>query len=277
MPSQARPRVSRLRGLEVLFVFRKAAAILAFAAAFSCLGVGLAQAGAWPVDPGRTQIIAKYERVDADQGYDADAVLVDIGERQDEMSTVFIEHGLTRRLTLQAKAGLTRGSDRWVDYSGRGPVEAGLRWSVRHDERSALSLYIGAAEAGEGRNAGYAAPGKGSLDLEARLLYGRSGVWRGREVFVDLQAARLKREGLADETRVDVTLGARPARNWLLLVQTYAGRADRSPVRSHWIKQEISVVRAFGDWSVQAGWRDTISGRETSRDRGVVLGLWRRL
>jgi len=245
------------------------------AAAFSCPAAALA--GAWPLDPGKTQLIAKYERTTADQGYGPDAGLVDIDPRRDETLSVFVERGLTPRLTLQAKAGVTRGHDRWVGYSGRGPVEAGLRWAVLRGERSSLAVYLGAGEAGEGRNAGYAAPGEGSLDLEARVLFGRSGVWKGREVYVDLQAARLRRRGLADETRVDATLGVRPLKNWLVLAQTYAGQADRSPVRSRWLKSEISLVRTFGDWSVQAGWRDTVSGRETARDRGVVLALWRRL
>ncbi|MGH1559254.1 hypothetical protein ACRAWD_19380 [Caulobacter segnis] len=37
-----------------------------------------ALAGAWPLEPGKTQLIAKYEHTTADQGYDADAALVDI-------------------------------------------------------------------------------------------------------------------------------------------------------------------------------------------------------
>lgn len=253
----------------------KAAAVLAIAAAFS--RPDPASAGAWPVEPGRALVIAKYERTTADQGYGPDAALVDIDHRRDETLSVFVERGLTPRLTLQAKAGFTRGRDRWVDYSGRGPIEAGLRWAVLRSERSSLAVYLGAGEAGAGRNAGYAAPGKGSLDLEARVLYGRSATWKRREVYVELEAARLKREGLADETRLDATLGMRPAKDWLLLAQTYAGQADRSPIRSRWVKSELSVVRSFGDWSVQGGWRDTVSGRETARDRGVVLALWRRL
>ena len=243
------------------------------AAAFPCL----AHAGAWPLAPGRTQVITKYERTSADQGFDPDGALVAVGHRRDELLSVFVEHGLTPRLTLQGKVGVTRGRDRWVDYEGRGPVEAGVRWTVRRDDRSSLALYLGAGEAGAGRNAGYATPGQGSLDLEARVLYGRSGVWRGREVFVDLQAARLKRQGLADETRFDTTLGVRPAKQWLILAQTYAGRTDRSEVGARWMKAEVSVVRAVGDWSVQAGWRDTVVGREVARDRGVLLSIWRRL
>lgn len=251
--------------------------VLAIAAAFSCLDAGAAWAGAWPMAPGRTQVIAKYERTKATQGYDPDAALVAIDPRRDESLSVFVEHGLTERLTLQAKAGVTRGHDRWVEYSGRGPIELGVRWAAYRDDRSSLAVYVGAAEAGAGRNAGYAAPGQGSLDLEARVLYGRSASWKGHEVFVDLEAARLKRQGLADETRLDATLGVRPAKRWLILAQTYAGQADRSPVRSRWLKSELSVVRAVGDWSVQAGWRDTLMGRETARDRGFVLAIWRRL
>ncbi len=247
------------------------------AAAFSCLVPSAARAGAWPVAPGKTQLIGKYERQSADRGFDPQGQQIDIDRRRDEAVSVFVEHGLTERLTLQAKAGVTRGRDRWVDYSGRGPVELGLRWAVRRDERSALSVYLGAGEAGVGRNAGYAAPGQGSLDLEARVLYGRSATWRGRPVYLDLQAARLKREGLADENRLDVTLGLRPTPKMLLLAQTYAGQAQRRGADSRWLKSEISVVRSFGNWSAQAGWRDTLSGREIARDRGVVLALWRNL
>jgi hypothetical protein len=97
------------------------------------------------------------------------------------------------------------------------------------------------------------------------------------KVYVDLQAARLQRRGLADENRFDTTLGIKPTDHWEVLAQTYAGQADHGAVRSHWLKTEFSVVRAFGDWSLQAGWRDTVAGRETARDRGVVLAVWRRL
>ncbi len=251
--------------------------ILVIAAAFSCLGVGAATAGAWPVPPGKTQVIVKYERQTASQGFNAQGQRVDINRRRDEAASMFVEHGLTERLTLQAKAGVTRGRDQWVDYAGRGPIELGLRWAVRQDDRSTLSLYLGAAEAGAGRNAGYAAPGEGSLDLEARVLYGRSAVWRGKPVYLDIQAARLRREGLADENRLDVTLGLRPTPKTLFLAQTYAGQAEREGPDSRWLKSEISVVRAFGAWSAQVGWRDTVAGRETARDRGVVLGVWRNL
>lgn len=275
--AQAGSRAAGLRVLGSVSDLSKAVAILAIAAAFSCLGAGTAKAGAWPLDKGKTQVIAKYERTTASQGYDLSGAQIDIDGRRDETLSMFVEHGLSPRLTLQAKAGLARGEDPRVDYSGRGPLELGLRWTARRTERSSVAVYLGAAEPGEGRNAGYAAPGQGTLDLEARMLYGRSGVWRGRKVYADLQAARLQRRGLADENRLDATLGVKVSDHWEILTQTNAGWADDRAVRARWLKTEFSVVRAFGDWSLQAGWRDTVSGRETARDRGVVLAVWRRL
>ena len=45
---------------------------------------------------------------------------------------------------------------------------------------------------------------------------------------------------------------------------------------ARWLSVEASLVRDFGDWSVQAGWRQTVAGRETPLTRGPVLALWRR-
>lgn len=224
---------------------------------------------------GETQLIAKYERQSADRGFDADGGLVGLDHRRDENASIFVERGLTDRLTLQAKAGLTRGQDRFVRYEGRGPVELGLRYAVVARPRTVAAVYLGAAEAGVGRNAGYAAPGQGRADLEARLLLGRSAATRRGEIFTDLQIARLRRSGLADETRLDATLGFRPSRNWLVMTQTYAGKTDSRLQKARWIKAEMSVVRNLGDWSVQAGWRQTLSGRAVAKDGGLVIAVWR--
>ncbi|MBO9707592.1 MAG: hypothetical protein J7521_05220 [Caulobacter sp.] len=233
-------------------------------------------AGAWPRDRGEGLVILKYERQSADEGFDPDGQLVAIDHRRDQALSIYGEYGLSRRLTLQAKAGLTRGHDRFVSYEGRGPVELGLRYGLVRTERSAVSLYLGAAKDGVGRNAGYAPPGKGDTDLEARLLAGTSRTVRGRSYFGEIQIARLRRQGLADETRLDTTVGVRPRKGWLLLAQAYGGQADSHPVKSRWLKSEVSLVREMGDWSVQGGWRWTPTGRETAADHGPVLAVWRR-
>ena len=225
---------------------------------------------------GEGQAILKYEDQKADTGFNPDGVEVAIDPRHDQTLSLYGEYGLTERLTLQTKAAVTRGHDRFVDYDGRGPIELGLRYALLHTDRSAVSLYLGAAKDGVGRNAGYAAPGRGDTDLEARLLAGTSRQWRATSIFAELQVARLKRSGLADETRADFTLGVRPTQRWLLMAQGYAGQADSEPVRSRWAKGEVSVVRDLGAWSVQAGWRRAVSGRETPADHGPVLAVWRR-
>jgi len=220
--------------------------------------------------------ILKYESQKADTGFDPEGQEVAIAPRRERTVSLYGEYGLTGRLTLQSKAAATRGHDDFVDYEGLGAVELGLRYALLHTDRSAVSLYLGAARDGVGRNAGYAAPGQGDADLEARLLAGTSGRWRAMQGFAELQVARLKRSGLADETRVDATAGLRPSPRWLLMVQTFAGQADSRPVRSRWCKSEISVTRDLGAWSLQAGWRQTVLGRETPADQGPVLAVWRR-
>ncbi len=104
--------------------------------------------------------------------------------------------------------------------------------------------------------------------------FGGTGRWGSGGSFIDLQVARRMREGLSDETRIDATAGAHLGDHWMLLAQAFGGQADDGGAR--WLSVETSVVRDFGDWSVQAGWRQAVSGRETPESGGPVIALWRR-
>ncbi len=95
-------------------------------------------------------------------------------------------------------------------------------------------------------------------------------------MFVEVQVARLVRSGLPDETHVDATAGVTVAANWQLFLQSYNGRADSSPIAPEWSKIEASVVRKLGRWSLQAGWRETVWGREDPITGGPVVAVWRR-
>lgn len=234
-----------------------------------------ALAGAWPVETGRTQAILKYERAEAEEAYDADGAIVPLFPREDEQLSLFVEHGLSERWTLQAEGALTRGEDAFLRYEGRGPVSLGVRYNLIRRERTVVSLYAGAVAAGQGRNAGYAQPDQGEGDVELRLLAGRSAVWRGRPVFAEVQAARLERSGLPDESRLDATLGVDVTPNWLLLLQSYAGKADGGADAPAWGKAEASLVRRVGAWRVQAGYRTSYFGRNAPLERGPVVALWR--
>ena len=249
------------------------AAAAGLACLTAALAAGAARAGPWTQPAGQGQVIVKYEDMVADRGFDLDGTLADLpAERRDRSLGMFAEYGLTDQLTLQFKGDWQQGEDAFVDYDGRGPLEIGVTWQVWRDDATAISLYGGYADGGEGRNAGYAAPGIGDHDFEARLSLGRS-VADGRG-FVDLQAARRIRDGLPDETRADATAGIHLNDNWMVLGQMFGGVADDSGAR--WLNVETSVVRRFGSWSFQAGWRQTVAGRETPAAKGVVVALWRR-
>lgn len=252
----------------------------------------VAEAGAWTQSKGRSQVILKYEQMRADEAFGDDGERLSLSsEREDRAASVFAEYGLTDRLTLQFKGEWQSGEDAFFDYDGRGPVEIGVTWQAWRDDRTAISLYAGYAQAGDGRNAGYAAPGVGDHDWEVRGSVGRSmggfGGRRGPErTFAELQVARRMRDGLPDETRLDVTLGAHFGEDWMVLGQAYGGLADDPGVDpaatldalpgARWLSLEASAVRNFGAWSVQAGWRHAVAGRQVPVAAGPVFAIWRR-
>ena len=240
---------------------------------------GPAVAGPWTHAKGQGQLIVKFEDMRADRGFDMDGSIADLpAERRDAVFGLFAEYGVTDRLTVQFKGDWQSGEDAFVKFEGRGPLEIGVTWQVWRDERAAASLYAGYADGGEGRNAGYAAPGVGDGDWEVRGSVGRSfgssGRWGPSGSFIDLQAARRMRQGLPDETRIDATAGAHLDDDWMMLAQAFGGQADDGGPR--WLSVEASVVRDFGDWSVQAGWRQAVAGRETPENGGPVIAIWRR-
>lgn len=243
-------------------------------------GAGEADAGAWTQPRGQGQVIIKYEDMRASEGFDRNGESASLlAERRDRSAGIFAEYGLTERFTLQLKGDWQSGEDAFVDYNGRGPAEIGVTWQAYRGEHGAVSIYGGYAVAGEGRNAGYAAPGQGESDWEVRVSAGRSFEgdgrrWGPRRGFVELQTARRMRDGLADETRVDATVGAHVGSNWTLLGQAYGGVADDDGPR--WLSVEASVVRQAGSWSFQAGWRQAVAGRETPIASGPVIAVWKR-
>ena len=224
-----------------------------------------------------TQAILKYERGRSDEDFTVSGAKTSAPHVADDDLSLFVEHGLTDRLTFQGQIGYTRGEVGPFESDGRGPVSAGLRWTpyVGAGGREVLSVYAGAIVDGEGRNSAYLLPGQGDYDGELRVLYGRSAKVFGREGFVDVQVARLVRSAFADETRLDLTLGYEVARNWLLLLQNYDGDAATRGPDPRWFKVEGGVVRRFGAWRVQAGYRATVAGRLTPAEDGPVLAFWR--
>lgn len=207
------------------------AAVALLAAMALMAGAGPVIAGPWTQPKGKGQLIIKYEEMRANRGFDPDGALADLSaERRDTAVGIFAEYGVTDRLTVQFKGDWQSGEDAFVEYEGRGPLEIGVTWQVWRDERTAVSVYGGYADGGEGRNAGYAAPGVGDSDWEVRASVGRSfdgtGRWGNSGSFIDLQAARRMRQDLPDETRIDATAGVHLGNDWMVLAQAFGGQAD---------------------------------------------------
>lgn len=246
-----------------------------------------AAAGPWTLPKGEGQVILKAESLSASDGFDEAGERVDLsGRRRDHLVGLFAEYGLADRLTLQVKGDWQRGEDALFDYEGRGPAEIGLTWQAWRGDRGAISLYGGYADAGEGRNAGYAPPGLGRRDWEGRISAGWSfdgaaGLpigWGPERSFVDVQVARRLRDDLPDETRLEATVGGHFGDGWMALGQAFAGQSDDGPTwrGARWLSLESSIVRRQGRWSLQAGWRQAAAGRSTPRASGPVVALWRR-
>jgi hypothetical protein len=236
-------------------------------------------AGPWALDDGRSQVILKYEDMRASDGFDGTGDRISLaGARIDRSLGMLAEYGVTDQITLQFKGDWQSGEDAAFDYEGRGPIEIGATVQVWRTDRSAVSIYGGYADGGDGRNAGYAAPGVGQRDWELRTSVGHTfnggGRWGPTRSFLDVQIARRMREGLPDEARADLTFGAHYGDNWLLLGQAFGGVSEGDTAR--WLSIETSVVRHLGSWSLQGGWRQSVAGRQTPVASGPVLALWRR-
>ena len=229
-------------------------------------------------------MIVKGEATRAREGFDPSGAIAPLmATREAHTVGVFAQYGVTDTLTVQFKSDWQSGEDGFVDYQGRGPAELGVIWQAYRDEQNAVSLYAGYSVSGDGRNAGYAAPGIGERDWEVRVSAGRSletagggpiGGWGPDRAFVEVQAARRMRDGLPDETRADFTIGGHFGEDWMVLGQAFGGMTDDDAVQ--WLPVETSVVRHIGRWSLQAGWRRTIAGRETPLEEGAVIAVWRR-
>ncbi len=159
-----------------------------------------ARAGAWPMAAGETQTILKLEDQRANSGYDQAGTRRPIPFRREDSLTLFFEHGLTDRFTLQGKFGVLDGVDGPLDYRGRSPIELGLRALLWRRGGAVASVYAGGVVSGAGLNAVWAGPGAGRGDLEIRFLAGDSANFLGRHAYTEVQVARLQRRKL-DKTR----------------------------------------------------------------------------
>jgi hypothetical protein len=234
---------------------------------------GPAQAGAWPIDPGQTQLIAKYEQSGAQKAFDDSGLVVAIPKQSYQTLDVFVEHGWSKTLTLQGNLRQILGQETLGYRSTRTTADLGLRWTPYQKGRWVISLYAGGAVLAAKDKAQLVMSDSRSANLEARVLVGREITVLHHRGFAEVQLAQLSHSGQLNEERVETRVGLDMTKNWQIFAQTFAGTRTH---QSNWSKAELSLVRKIGPVRLQAGWRQSVSGQSTAVESGPVLAVWYR-
>jgi protein XagA len=259
--------------------------LLALALGFAALCVSPAHAGAWLQPEGQGQIIFSPSVMFAKQRFDraGRGRPTDRFVKSDNIAQ--IEYGFRDNLTLlvrteqRGEAYFLNGDPQRVMTSSIG---GGARIALWRQDRFIVSLQA-TAQSGLERSIPALDRRSGPRnEADARLLVGYGAEVFGMDIFAEAQAGYRWRSGRhADEARLDVTLGVRPLPRFLILLQSFNSLAmQRAPGEDRRLRQhklQASAVLDLTDtWSVQAGVFGSVAGRNVLKERGVVLGVWRK-
>ncbi|WP_417471194.1 hypothetical protein [Maricaulis sp.] len=239
-------------------------------------------AGAWPQPRGEGLLISTTLLDRAEAAFDADGDRRDDGYFYKDELALYLEYGLSERLTLVSRLAWQtverRSGPDFDSAQGFAATELGLRGLLMTGEHQVLSLQAMAILPGEGENISDQPLGDGGNAWEGRLLWGTS---LGRDVFADAQLAYRRREDeFSDEARLDLTLGWQPRPRWHLFAQSFSVWSLDDPrpgvreFEQH--KLQVSIGREIGQLEYHLGAALTPAGRNSIEERSVFLSVWRR-
>lgn len=255
------------------------AAILA-----SALSASPAAASAWTQEKGEGQVILTGLYSNSTRGYDANGNSFDIADYKKAEAYLLVEYGLTDDLTLMVNpsfrhVGIEGAGD---DTTGLGYTELGARYRVAQSGNWVASVQGSVRIPGEKRTDSLAQVGSTDAEYDFRALAGTSFKAGGMDGFLDLQGGYRLRDGdPPNEFHADISVGIRPAPRFQVIGQlfnTWSDGAGDGPFASYrYHNAYLTGVYDLDDrWSVQAGVMGTIGGENALRERGLILGLWRR-
>lgn len=250
------------------------------------LGASSALAGAWTQPAGSGAAYLSTTATSNDRYFNDDGKAFTNQEYRKIETQLLVEYGITDSLTgfvgpslLHTSVGGSAGDS----YFGLGYTDLGLRKRLYTDGANVFSVQLTARVPGASSSGNPAEVGYTGMEYDVRALYGRSfqiGSW---PAFADAELAWHIRNGAPpSEYRIDLTLGARPAARWLVLLQSFSVISNGAGtgafnVPYRYYKIQPSVVWDFAPkWSAQLGLVATVAGRNSWREQGVVAGLWRR-
>jgi hypothetical protein len=253
-------------------------------------------AGAWTQDAGHGQLITTLSLFQTSRAFDDTGSVrkfADGGSFQQLTINPYLEYGLTSRYTLVLNTQVP-----FLDYSnlygaqksaGLGDVEIAIRRRLSAPEAQwvvsgQLTVMFPAYSAT--RNP---APGNHQEDIETRIMVGRGATVLQRHAFWDAQVAYRARLGApADQARLDLTAGINITAHLMAMGQFFGIQSLRNGQPLDTItnpnaqsdfdlrKGQLSLVMAMPHKTrIQAGWSDTLAGRNTGRGQTAILALWK--
>ena len=257
----------------------------------SCLalvpGYNPCSAGAWLQDPGSGQAVFSSTATMAFRWFDRKGKPRSSGKFRKQETAVAIEYGLADGFSILAASQIQRQIVPTADWQVQSASASGLfggkarLWSNEH---SILSFQATVQGAGERTMMDYSRKLQPPAQLDMRASLGHNLRHADGPIFVEIQLGyRWHGGGNADEIRLDAGVGLRPIPDLLVMVQSFntlalSGnrRFGTGSVRLHRIQTSV-VYDMTENWSVQLGGFASLKGRNTLKEQGIVLALWRRL
>jgi protein XagA len=245
------------------------------------------RAGAWLQDEGRTQIIFANTTTESSRRFDHKGRTLRADRFSKQETAISVERGWSDQVTLVAGARVQLQSfpvDGVTSRFASGAISGGARIKLWSNGGTVLSVQGTLQASGERSLPGQLRQMDAPAEADLRLNLGHGFAVGSWQAFAEVQSAyRWRGGGNRDELRFDTTFGVRPIPSLLLMVQSFStitaagrGRIGEGRPRQH--KLQPGVVYDLSErWSLQVSAFASVKGRDSIRERGAQVALWRRL
>ena len=225
-----------------------------------------AVAGAWTLPPGRGLAILKLE-----SGAEVGAAPSPIVQQS---VNLFIERGITGRLSVELKTGAQTNTFAGARRAGLGEQAVGLKYQAGRWRDVVVSGYLGERVLLD-LGVGPFARDRPDWRSEARGMVGANYRVLGRVGYVNLEKTILYGGDARLQIRDDSTVGLEVDRATSLTYSLRLGEDRRDARRSAWATEETTAIRKYGQWRIEAGWKRTVTTPGVSTISGPVLAVGR--
>jgi protein XagA len=245
-----------------------------------CSFADRANAGAWTLPAGETQIITGVTFSTATAKFDSSGAVP--AQFRKILAQSYGEHGLTDRLTLvlvpEYATATELDPDQPVVHASEFAVRGGLRYRITD------SIGVLSAEASYKTSGGFDTPlpvvRHSGSEVELRLLYGVNFRLFHRGAYVDAEVGQRWISGARpDETAADVTFGLHWSEKFTIMAQSFNvvsaghGEPPYTYFRSHKL-QLAFVQRLWKGVSLETGAFVSPMGENALVERGAITALW---